>query len=466
MELHGKAVLVIGLGRNQGGAGVARWLAHQGATVRVTDLAGEEALRASVESLAGLPITFVLGRHEDEDVVWADVVIRNPAVPTGAPILALARALGKPILMEMAMFLARTESTVVGITGSKGKTTTSYICRHLVAPAVEVCELVGNMGIPALERADLGGGSVAVAEISSFQLEGMNERQISPHVAVLTSLFQDHLDRYDGYCEYVRTKLAIFDHQGSADWAIVPVSERSRVTPHVRGHAAHFAFPGEVLDRDESGAWLEGGVIRCRWDGVGVDLLQRAELPLPGDHNVANACAAVCAALALGVPPAIIAAQLRTAPRIEHRLEHVATINGVDYVNDSAATIPAAAAASVRTFDRRDVVLIMGGSDKRLKPDPLAETLVGVVREVVVLAGSASAGLTDAALAQGFSSLHGPVTSMADAVAEATRLARPGTVVLLAPGAASFGMFADEFDRGSQFRELVRRLEKSARESD
>ncbi|MDQ3934857.1 MAG: UDP-N-acetylmuramoyl-L-alanine--D-glutamate ligase [Actinomycetota bacterium] len=463
-DLTGRRVLILGLGRNQGGAGVARWAAERGAALRVTDLRDERALRPSLDALTDVEVEeYVLGGHREEDVEWADLVIRNPAVPREAPILEQARRLGKPVLMEMALFAMTTEATLVGITGTKGKTTATNVAYELIAASGTPAVMVGNMGIPALQYGALSPDTVAVAEISSFHVEGMHEARLSPPVAVFTNLLRDHLDRYATFEEYIEVKASMIDFQEPSHWAVVPWTcpHRDVIERRVRGRRAYFAAGGE-RPPGEHVVWSDGTAIEVAWEGRTQRLCAVDDLPHRGAHNVANVCAGVCAALLAGVSAEVAAERLPSLRPVENRLESVATVAGVQYVNDTTATTPDAAAAGTRSFPGRDLVLIAGGGEKGLDQAITADAAAERARAVVLLPGEATDRLVEELRARGLSNLAGPVASMAEAVEAASGLAREGTVVLLSPGATSFTLFHDEFDRGGQFRDAVRGLAAAA----
>jgi UDP-N-acetylmuramoylalanine--D-glutamate ligase len=456
-ELGGAKVLVLGLGRNRGGAGIARWAAAQGAVLRITDLRDARDLGPSLEMLAGIEADYVLGSHRPEDVEWADLVIRNPAVPSRAPMLELARRLGRPILMEMAVFALYTDALIVGITGTKGKTTTAAITHQLFSVAGRDARMIGNMGVPAFEYGTPPRGTVVTAELSSFQIEGLSEAGVSPPVAVITNFQRDHLDRYASYEEYIETKAGLLDFQAPDDWAILPFDspDRGVAERRVRGRVAYFsaALPGGPPG--PHAVWADREAVRLRWDGVERAVAWTDGVPLRGAHNLGNIAAAVAAVLAAGVEPDEIAPELSRLRPVRNRLESVAILDGVEFVNDTTATTPVAAAAGVEAFPGRDLVLIAGGSEKGLDQDLLARATVEHVRAVVLLPGSATPDLVARLRARGFDAIAGPFDTMAAAVEAAAGLAQPGGVVLLSPGATSYGQFLDEFDRAARFREAV-----------
>ncbi|HMM40360.1 MAG TPA: UDP-N-acetylmuramoyl-L-alanine--D-glutamate ligase [Thermomicrobiales bacterium] len=464
LALRGRRVVLIGLGSRQGGVGVARYLVEQGAEVRVTDLRTADQLAASLADLDGLPIGWTLGEHREEDIAWADVVVRNPAVPAESPWLALARSLGKPVEMEMTLFFRACPAPIVGVTGTKGKTTTTTLLHAMLSERWPEAVLAGNMGVSALQQLpDLRPGVPVALELSSFQLEGLNEHQLSPHVAVLTNLSPDHLDRYPDFDAYAATKGAIFRWQTPrVDFAVFdPGDPRVKdLTSEAPGQWVLFGTgyrPGWKPD-----VWVEDGHFWAAWEHEPVDLGPTAALRVPGEHAQLNAMAAAAAALAVGVSAAEIRRAIAGFAGVPHRLEPVATIGGVEFVNDTAATAPAAAIAALRAFAGRGVVAISGGFDKRLPMEDLADELARSARQVILLDGTVTPTLARLLAERGVEPAGAPAMSMDEAVARAAALTGPGDVILLSPGCASFGLFRDEFHRGEAFRAAVRRLEGDA----
>lgn len=456
LDLHGKRVLVMGLGTRSGGLGVARWLVAQGAEVTVTDLRPADALRPSVDALAGLPVRLVLGEHRREDFEQAEIVVRNPAVPLDSPWLALARAAGARIEMEMSLFFRACPAPIIGVTGTKGKTTTATLCAEILKAWRPDTVLAGNLGRSALEvLPTIAPETPVVLELSSWQLEGLAEHGMSPHIAVLTMISEDHLDRYPSMEAYIEAKCHIARFQGPGDWFVVNWAEPRAWSCRRVGAGTVVPFGPDT--GDSIGAFLAGDRLVWRFAGQEHEICRRGELPLPGDHVVVNALAAIAAACLRGAGPEHAREGLLRAQPVPHRLEHVATVKGVDFINDTAATAPAAVRAALATYRHRPVILIAGGADKGVDLHPLAREIATAVRAVVLLAGTATPALHDALRAAG-ARVYGPCGSMEEAVNQAAELARPGDVVLLSPGCASFGLFRDEFHRGESFREAVCRL--------
>lgn len=458
MDYRGKRITVMGLGTRGGGAGVVRYLVAQGALVTVTDLRSGDQLSAPLDALAGLPIRYVLGAHDPAEFspVNADMIVRNPAVPRQAPMLKVARAAGLPIQMEMSLFLSDCPAPVIGITGTKGKTSTASICAEMLRQLDAATILAGNMGVSAVgELHRITPETPVVVEISNWQLEGTAEHRLSPAIAVLTNISEDHLNTYRNFAEYAAIKRSIGHHLKPGDWLVVNMDD-----PEARLGASETA--GQVAGfgvgrRDAVGGWVETGALHLHHD------THVWQIPWPENPAVAlpvqrlNAAAAAVAALLRGATPGQIARGMESFRGVPHRMEHVGTVAGVVFVNDTAATAPAAAIASLTGYLDRTVHLIAGGADKGLNTMPLAKAICDRAASLVLLDGNATAALAAQLRECGVEPVA-IVSSMAEAVAVAVSRAVAGDIVLLAPGCASFGLFLDEFDRGEQFRSEVHRL--------
>lgn len=460
-QFAGKRVTVMGLGTRMGGLGVARYLAEQGAIVTVTDLKPASALTVPLKALDGLPIRFILGCHDETDFTpaGADLIVRNPGVPRRAPLLQLARRFGLPIEMEMSLFFRVCPAPIIGITGTKGKTTTSTLCGTMLRAWRPDTVLAGNMGISAVgELARIGPETPVVLEISSWQLESLIEHGFSPHIAVLTNISQDHLNQYDGYEDYAATKRGITRHQQPGD--VLVVNAGNADAWNAASDTKARVIPFDLTDRDGDGAWL-GVDGRLVWRDGGKET--RFDLPttpaLAGRHNAANALAALAAALARGATPDAIQEGLATFAGVKDRMEHVAEVDGVIYINDTTATAPAATIAALETLTGRRVHLIAGGADKQTDLSALATMAAAKAHAIYLLGGSATPHLQELMRAAN-APVVGLFDSMSGAVTIAAASAKPGDVVLLSPGCASFGLFRDEFDRGERFRQAVAQLQR------
>jgi UDP-N-acetylmuramoylalanine--D-glutamate ligase len=468
LDLRGKRITLIGLGTRSGGLGVARYLVSQGAVVTVTDMRPAEALAEPLAALSGLPIRFVLGGHQERDFTpeRADLIVRNPGVPRRAPLLELARSHGIPVEMEMSLFFRACSASIVGITGTKGKTTVSTLTGEMLRLAFPDVVVAGNMGVSALEQLPrLSPKAPVVIELSSWQLEALIEHGLAPRVAVLTLIAEDHLNTYDGFADYAATKRGITRHQRPGDWLVV-----NRDDPEAwraAGETAATAVPFGVGDHGDDGAWLTAEGLLWRWQGVEMRWPRPTSPALAGRHGARNALAALAAAVLAGANSTAIERGLEAFQGVKDRMETIAELDGVTFINDTTATAPAATVAALESLarGRGQVHLLAGGAEKGLNPSPLAEAVARHQAKVYLFAGTATPTLDSALRSRGLTP-RGPFAGMKEAVAAARCEARPGDVILLSPGCASFGLFRDEFDRGDRFRETVLSLKQELWSAD
>lgn len=462
MELKNKRVLVMGLGLHGGGLGVTRWLLKQGAQVTVTDLKKEDELKATLEQIQSENVEFVLGEHRESDFANADWIIRNPGVPRESRYLQIAREKNIPIRMELGLFtelLPRGMQQVIGITGTKGKTTTTLMTGAILKRADPKTVVAGNLRVSALEVLDtIDAETPVVLEMSSFQLEEFQELKRSPHIAALTNVYPDHLNRYRDMDEYTWAKAQIFLHQTPRDFLILNFDNgiSTRLRPKAIAQVIWFSRTraikqGARLDRD----WLvwndENGSHK---------ILPIADL-IAGQHNIENALAAIAITKAWGASNETISETLREFKGAPHRLELVRELDGVQYINDTTATAPNATIAALKTLGSRGgtIFLIAGGYDKGLPYADMARTIAETKARVILLDGTATEKIERALYeANAQSQIIHHAKDLQEAIEAGKTNASPGDVVLLSPGAASFGMFANEFERGEKFREIANSL--------
>jgi UDP-N-acetylmuramoylalanine--D-glutamate ligase len=465
-------VLVMGLGLHGGGLESARYLASRGAELTVTDLRDEKVLAPSLEKLEGAvpgAVRYVLGRHEREDFVRADLVIKNPGVPPDSPFLRAARR----IETDISLFLAASPARLVAVTGSKGKSGTASALHWALQEARNrgllrgAAFLGGNITRSPLSFLDaLGEEDDVVLELSSWQLGDLRLRRqgetgegpalLKPRAAVLTPIMADHQDRYGSMEAYVADKRIIYRGQDKGDATVAADDRWGRSFLEETG-GRPLVYADAPLPEGRTGGWISGP------DGPGLGRLPSGEtaeivpprLLVPGSHQKRNLLAAALALLDLGLPPDFIREALGSFPGIEHRLEFFHQAGGIRFYNDTAATIPEAAAAAVAAFDPAPV-LVAGGADKDLDFSPLVRAAART-RSLVLLAGTGTEKLRALLDREGVP-YRGPFDSVEGAVRAALEAARPGDAVVLSPGCASFGMFLNEFDRGRQWKEAVRRL--------
>lgn len=446
----------MGLGSFGGGVGAASFLAGLGARVTVTDLKDERELAGSITALSGLDIGFVLGRHEMADFTDTDLVVVSPAVPRNSEYVLAAREAGIPLRTEIGLFVERCPAPICGVTGSNGKTTTVSMLESILRHTNRPFRVGGNIGRSLLgELPEITPDEMVVLEISSFQIEWLDEMAWSPHIAAILNIMPNHLDRHGSFEEYRNTKGRILDHQGPGDIAVL-IRDDSGSSGMERRARGSILWAG--TDLPGAGVTLEEGWITNRTAGKTRNIFDSGKLLIPGRHNILNALAASACALAMGVEAEHIAQGLADFRGVPHRLELVGERNGVRFFNDSKATTPEAAAAGVNAFDS-PVIPILGGYDKGVSFDAMAQGIAGKVQWVALI------GVTAHKIGKSLKKAGVDSTvyrNLKEAFSACLSRARSGDVVLLSPGCASYDMFNNYEGRGEAFRMLVRRhLEKN-----
>ena len=445
-SLRGRRVGIVGLGRE--GTDLARFLVGHGARVRVSDRAPAELLAEAIGALNGLDIDYSLGRQESGDLLDCDEIFVSPGVPPEAPVVAVPAAEGIPISSATVLFFELCPGPIVGITGSSGKTTTTSLTGCIFREGGIASVVGGNIGVPMLNRLQaITPDTWCVLELSSFQLADM---PYSPQVGAILNITPNHLDRHPDMDDYVRAKANIVAHQAPDDTAVLNADDPITSRLAHPGRTVEFSLKRSVA----AGAWLEGDSLRL--SGIAAPLIARPEIPLRGIHNVANVLAAAAIGRAVGCAPTLIAAAVRRFQPVPHRLETVATIDGIDYVNDSIATSPERSCAALLAIDS-PVVLIAGGRDKHLPMEDWARLIVQRAR-AVVLVGEAAPLIRDAIAATGEDVPIAEARTFAGTVPLARSFAHPGDTVLLAPGGTSFDEFRDYEARGEAFRRAVKAI--------
>ena len=451
IELAGKRVLVLGLART--GIATAQFCAAQGAIVTAMDdrPAGQFGEATQQLQPAGCTLLFGGASSGGLNAVFAaqDLVVTSPGVPANHAGLVAAHAAGVPVWSEIELAWRFLRGRLIGVTGSNGKTTTTSLIGHILTGAGEPAVVAGNIGTPLIAYAEQSSDkSITVAELSSFQLEWIDS--FRPDIAVLLNLTPDHLDRHASFEDYARAKARIFENQTERDAAIINADDPA-ATQQAPARPQIFWFSRKK--RVASGAYLRGDQIIFRRDGEDVSLLRRADIFLRGEHNLENVLAAASAAFLAGAAPGEIAAGVRSFPGVEHRLEFVAEISGVNFFNDSKATNVDATLKALEAFPG-GLFVILGGKDKGSDYAPLIPPLRQRAR-LVLLIGAASEKI--AAQLEGAAPLERAGT-LERAVALAFERARQGETVLLAPACASFDQFENYEHRGRVFKQIVRAL--------
>jgi UDP-N-acetylmuramoylalanine--D-glutamate ligase len=450
MDVKDLQVVVVGLARS--GMSAAALLRRHGAEVTATDIKRAEDLGDAVSELAALGVRVEAGGHSAETLARAQLIVLSPGVSLETPGLEEARRRGVPVLSEMELGYRFCRARVAAVTGTNGKTTTVSLLAKMVADAGVPGVLAGNVGLAFSGVAEsLPPEGIAVLEVSSFQLETTDE--FHPEGAAVLNITPDHLDRYAGIQNYVEAKARIMLRQTKSDFVVLNALDRYRplLAAQAPGRVVLFSSAGPVSGE---GVWAEDGEMRFRLQNAGEGvLLPVRELLIPGAHNLENALAAAALGLGLGLPAERLAHSLRTFPGVPHRLEPVGCIGQVKFVNDSKGTNVDAVSKALQSFPA-PLVLILGGRDKHGDFTALNDLLRAHVRAVVLMGEAAG---VIAPQIQNTVPIHREET-LDRAVRTAHGLARPGDVVLLSPGCASFDQFKNFEERGERFRQEVGRL--------
>jgi UDP-N-acetylmuramoylalanine--D-glutamate ligase len=461
MELRGKRVLVVGLGKS--GLAAALFLRQRGAQVTVSDTRSAEALAREIPELLDHGIAVETGGHGVLTFRRQDLIVVSPGVPLDTPELINTRALGLPVIGELELASRFLRGHVLAITGSNGKTTTTTLCGEIFEQAGLPIVVAGNIGVPVISLAEKTTDETwSVLEVSSFQLE--TTESFHPSIAMVLNITPDHLDRHGSFENYIAAKAKIFRNLTASDWLVLNADDD--VAHRLAAQAPH---PERVcwFSRTKvvrQGAFVYNGAVAFKAEDQAAAemVLPIEEIPLKGLHNLENVLAAVCAARLAGISSQAIRAAVRDFRAVEHRLEYVATVRGVEYYNDSKATNVDAAAKALASFgdgSKPVVHLILGGKDK----DSDYTQLRGQLREraVAVYTIGSAAEKIERQLA-GDAKLE-TCGTLDVAVTRAAAAARTGEVVLLAPACSSFDQFENYEHRGREFKKLVKALEGSAR---
>ncbi|MDD2731775.1 MAG: UDP-N-acetylmuramoyl-L-alanine--D-glutamate ligase [Candidatus Pacebacteria bacterium] len=453
-----KKVLIMGLGLHGGGAGAARFFYNQGAEVLVTDLKTKKKLKDSLLKLKGLKIEYVLGRHRVDDFKNADLIIKNPDVSNNSPYLKIAKDYNIPIKTDIGVFFDLAKADIIGVTGSKGKSTAATLIYKLVKKKYPNTYLGGNIGVSVLELlSKIDRRSRVVLELSSFELEDLKQ---SPYIAVITNVFREHLNRYKSFKDYISAKKNIFNNQKRND--ILVLNYDNKITKGFFDSTSsksyfYSLYPPKNLNKFACYLKDEKIFFSIKKQPV----LSLRDIKVYGEHNLSNILASVSVAKIMGVSCKDIRSVIRSFKGIKSRQEFIIQIKGVRYFNDTTATMPQAAVEAIKTtadrFPDSKIILIAGGQDKNLRYNDLAKEIIKRVDFLIMLPGTASDKLKK--------ELKNRIRifkadSMEKAVNKASKTAEKGDIVLLSPAAASFNLFNNEFDRGEQFNKFVKRLLK------
>lgn len=430
-----KKITVMGLGLLGRGVGDVRFLAECGADLIVTDLKTEEQLAPSLKELKDLKkITYRLGAHALEDFKDRDLILKAAGVPADSIYIAEAKRNGIPVRMSADLFAELSGVPVIGVTGTRGKSTTSHLIAHILEAAGTHIFLGGNIrGVSTLAYLkEVAPDTVAVLELDSWQLQGFAEARLSPHIAAFTTFMPDHMNYYKNSMEaYFADKANIFLYQKPEDTLILG--------EQMARYIEEYGYKNKIVAHT-----IIAPALPKSWT-----------LLIPGEHNRTDASIARAAAEAFGIDEEIIKSAVGSFKGVPGRLELVREVRGIKFYNDTTATVPDATVAALLALDpenRQNILLIMGGADKGLNMEAMRPAVHAHVKQCFFLAGSGTerikADSPDTAIYQ----------NLAEAVDAAMKAAVAGDTVLFSPAFASFGMFKNEYDRGDQFNEIISSL--------
>jgi UDP-N-acetylmuramoylalanine--D-glutamate ligase len=448
MDLKDKRVLVVGLGKS--GVASALFLKERGARVTVSDTKSPDQLRDEIPVLLDHGITVETGGHGERTFRGQDLIVVSPGVPVDAAPLVQARAAGEPVIGEIELAAQNLAGEIVAITGSNGKTTTTTLAGEILAAGGFPVSVGGNIGTPAISLVERSTRqTIVVLEVSSFQLETI--QTFRPKVAVVLNVTPDHLDRHRTFQTYVDAKTRIFENQQASDFAVLNEDDPTCRTLRDRTRAQVFWFSRKK--EVQQGACVRDGRIFFLDGKSQREVMLVSEIPLKGAHNVENVLAGVCAGALMGCEPAKIRQAIQNFKAVEHRLEYVATIKGVEYFNDSKATNVDATIKALESFPK-NIHLILGGKDKGSDYTVLNDLLRERVKRVYTIC--AAAEKIESHIKGAAEIVH--AETLENAIRRASAVAEPGDVVLLAPACASFDQFQSYNHRGRVFKEVVQAL--------
>jgi UDP-N-acetylmuramoylalanine--D-glutamate ligase len=452
IEVKNKKILMLGLGLHGGGVATARWLVKNGAKLVISDLKKKSILSFSLEKLSKLKgIKYVLGKHRERDIKWADYIVYNPGVPKESKYLQMARRLNKPVYNEASLFFDRCKAPIIAVTGTRGKSTTAALIAGMCKKKNKRTILAGNIKtsfmLDVVDRATKK--DLVVLELSSWQLEGLNIVRGAPQVAVVTNLFPDHLNRYRNLTHYYISKKEIFRHQTENDFLVL--NDEDLILKDWRKEVDSRVLLFSKKNHKTRGAYVKSGKIYFK--GIKKDELVASinDVALKGEHNLENAVAAVTAAKIYGATNSQIKKTLKEGLVLEGRQEVIKVKNGITFVNDTTSTTPEAGIAGLQRFGqkKKNIILVAGGADKKLEFKEWAKYVKKFCKQVYLLKGDAS--LKQEKLLKGFKNLDTGHTSLDILMDKILEKAKKGDVVLFSPASASFNLWQHEFERGRDF---------------
>lgn len=459
-KFKGKKVLVMGLGLHGGALSVVKWLLKHKAIITITDLKNKQQLKISLDKISKLPgskkIHYSLGGHNLADFKNQDLIIQNPGVPSTSKFLQEAYKNKIPVINEAVMFFGLYPGSSIGVTGTRGKSTTASLIHKILKTAIKTNVVAGNIATNAMLDVlpKLKVNSLPVLELSSWHLELMDKYKVSPHIAVVTNFLNDHLNRYRNLSEYKKAKQAICRHQISTDKLVLNYDNLivRNFFFHSKAKLYYYSLKHKV-----KGAYLKNNKIYFNSGKKKSLVMEIDSIKLLGRHNLSNILAAVCVAKIVGISNANIAKAVNNFRGVNYRLEYKGKINGLDIYNDSTSTTPDATLAAIEAMGNRKIILVAGGEDKKLEYKKLAKKIATKVDHLVLLSGTGSDKLKKELRKFKYpkEKANYDIKNLAAALKLVWQKKDLAEVLLFSPAAASFNMFNNEFDRARCFDALI-----------
>ena len=448
MEYNGKKALVCGMARS--GIAAAKLLKRLGAEVTLQDMKKRKDISADVLNLENEGIVLYTGANPDDIACAQDIIVLSPGIPCDLPFITAAEAAGVSVISEVELAYTLTKCPITAITGTNGKTTTTTLTGEIMKAVYAGTAVVGNIGIPYSEEVErLTEKDWVVAEISSFQME--KAKEFHPHISAVLNITPDHLNRHKTMEVYIAMKERVFEKQTAEDFCILNHGDETCRKMADKTAAKVFFFSSS--EKLEEGIYLDGENIEVRWNDIHETLINVNDLQILGVHNHENVMAAAAAAICANISLDIIRDVLKAFAGVEHRIEYVATVDGVDYYNDSKGTNVDASIRAVLAM-KKPIVLIGGGYDKGSSFDEWTQLFPGRVKHLVLI--GVTAPLVRASAEKfGFTAIS-ECKTFKEAVDLCREKAEAGDCVLLSPACASWGMFDNYEQRGDLFKEQVR----------
>jgi len=457
-----KKILVMGLGLHGGAVSVVKWLLKKDVKLTITDLKTKKELKKSLDMINKIKgsknIQYTLGKHKLKDFENQDLIIQNPGVPRDSKYILRARDNNIPIINEALMFFGLYPSKVIGITGTRGKSTTSTLTHKILKSKIKNNVLAGNIATtPMFTVLDkLKKNSLPVLELSSWHLESLEEYGVSPYTAVITNILPDHLNRYDNFNEYKKAKIAIIKNQKKDDIAILNYDNihTKKLNKKTKAKVYYFSLKKKV-----KGGYILNNNIYFN----NIKVMSLDNIKLLGEHNLYNILSAITIAKIIGISNKNIEEAVNNFKGIDYRLQYIGKIKGLSVYNDATSTTPDATIAAINAMKKDNIILIAGGEDKLLKYNNLAKIIKQKVGFLLLLSGSASDELIKELKKVRFedykmiSDIKKLKTAWKSALKHASN---DNCCILFSPSAASFNMFLNEFERAKEFNKLFNETKK------